>query len=350
MSDGAEEEDPVPSSDHEAGGSDSGRSRSGRSDEDEGSESDVGLDLVFLPGRRQTRRRRYRGGGLRGIRGNRGRGERGGTRRARTRGSGRGRNGGSTGSDVGVGRGGDSATGGTSVGAGRGGGSVSRGGRGRVRRGGRGRGRGTGSHSRAGDSLTDPQREVLVEGWKKQENQFEDYQFRGGTPGPTRPSAGESASACFNRFFTDEVWDLLVQETNRFAAQVRATLTSPTSRPWHDVDREEIKAFVGIMMAMGICKLPRLEMYWSTTHPLLTPELRKVMPLVRFQQIWRFLHLNDSSKQVAHGQPGYDPLYKVRPLLDLVSPRLESEYNPHEQVSVDEAMIKFKGRLGLSGG
>ena len=88
-------------------------------------------------------------------------------------------------------------------------------------------------------------------------------------------------------------------------------------------------------------------MYWSTSHPLLTPELRKVMPLRRFQQIWRFLHLNDSSKQVPHGQPGYDPLYKVRPLLDLVSPRLESEYNPHEQVSIDEAMIRFKGKLGF---
>ena len=81
---------------------------------------------------------------------------------------------------------------------------------------------------------------MLVEGWKKQENQFEDYQFRSGTPGPTTPSAGESAGACFNRFFTDEVWDLLMQETNRFAGQVRASVTSPTFRPWHDVDREEI--------------------------------------------------------------------------------------------------------------
>ena len=40
MYDGAEtKEDPVPSSDHEAGESDSEQSRSGRSDEDEGRES-----------------------------------------------------------------------------------------------------------------------------------------------------------------------------------------------------------------------------------------------------------------------------------------------------------------------
>ena len=126
---------------------------------------------------------------------------------------------------------------------------------------------------------------------------------------------------------------------------MRARVTTSSSRPWHDVSKEEMKAFVGMLIVMGLCKLPHLEMYWSTTHPLFTPELRKVMPLVRFQQIWRFLHLNDSSKQVSHGEHGYDALFKVRPLLDLVCPRLESEYNPHEYMSVDEAMIKFKGRL-----
>ena len=31
----------------------------------------------------------------------------------------------------------------------------------------------------------------------------------------------------------------------------------------------------------------------------------------------------------------------------MVTPRLESEYNVHEQLSVDEAMIPFKGRLGF---
>ena len=63
------------------GGSDSGRSRSGRSNEDEGSEFNIGLYIVFLPGRRRRRRQRYRGGGQRGIRGNRRCGKHGGNRR-----------------------------------------------------------------------------------------------------------------------------------------------------------------------------------------------------------------------------------------------------------------------------
>ena len=98
-------------------------------------------------------------------------------------------------------------------------------------------------------------------------------------------------------------------------------------------------------MLMGICRLPRLSDYWSTTHPLICPGLPCVMSLVRFQQIFRFLHLNDTDKQVPFGQPGYDPLFKVRKYLDVVTPLLESEYNLHEQLSIDEAMIPFKGRL-----
>ena len=48
-----------------------------------------------------------------------------------------------------------------------------------------------------------------------------------------------------------------------------------------------------------------------------------------------------------YSQPGYDALFKVRKYSDLITPNLESEYNPHEPLSVDEAMIPFKGRLGF---
>ena len=65
----------------------------------------------------------------------------------------------------------------------------------------------------ANDRLTDHQCEILAgEG-------IHSFPFQGATPGSTTPSSRESASA---------VWDLLVEETNRFAAQVQ---TSPSSRP-----------------------------------------------------------------------------------------------------------------------
>ena len=147
-----------------------------------------------------------------------------------------------------------------------------------------------------------------MEGWQKQDNSCTRFLFSGPTPGPTTPSTGQSASACFGRFFTDEVWDLPVEETNRYAAECRGSQSARRPWPWHDVTREEMKAFVGMLMVMGVCRLPRIENYWCTSYPLFTPQLREVMPLVRFQQIYRYLHLADSTAQVPHGQPRYDPL------------------------------------------
>jgi hypothetical protein len=144
----------------------------------------------------------------------------------------------------------------------------------------------------------------------------------------------------FSRYFTNTVWDLIVIETNRFASQ--NSRTSAHARPWHDTTVAEMMAFVGILIIMA------RKMYWQQSHTLLTtPGVSSIMSLVRFEQIFRFLHLANGVLQIPAGQPGYDRLFKVRGLLDIVTPLFESEYNLHEQVTIDEAMIPFKGRLSF---
>ena len=146
-----------------------------------------------------------------------------------------------------------------------------------------------------------------------------------GTPGIASPPPNvPSALELYDRFFTTDVWDLLVTETNRFAALRTQTRHS---RPWKDTTVEELKAFIGILILMGIVRLPRLELYWSQSFPgIRTPGISDIMPLVRFEQLFRFLHLCDNATRIPYGQPGYDKLYKVRKLLDLVSVPFENEY------------------------
>ena len=105
------------------------------------------------------------------------------------------------------------------------------------------------------DGLTERERKVLKGQWQKIENEYTSFPFTGPTPGPASPSGGLSASACFSRFITDDVWDLLVQETNRYAASCRQGSTHRRPRPWHDVTREEMKA------AMCVVRMPRIENY-----------------------------------------------------------------------------------------
>ena len=138
---------------------------------------------------------------------------------------------------------------------------------------------------------------------------------------------------------------MLVEETNRFAA---LRVLTAAARPWTDTTVPELKAFIGVLIIMGIVRLPRLELYWSQKYPEInTPGISKVMTQKRFEQLFRFFHLADNSNQIPFGQPGHDKLYKVRRLLDLVSPHFEEEYTIHQECTIDEAMIPFKGRIGF---
>lgn len=224
-----------------------------------------------------------------------------------------------------------------------------RAGRGRGRgRAGRGRGRGRAGCGSASRQNVDSGEESDEDRWQKKEATSFVYPYRSAA-GPTAPVStlqNETALDLFCRFFTDEVWQLIVDETNRYASA--NTASTPHARPWSDVTIPEMKAFIGMLILMGIVELPRLEMYWQTKHPLIaTTGISSVMSLVRFEQLYRFLHLANSDEQVPSGDPGHDKLFKVRKLLDLVLPKFESEYTLHAPVTIDEAMIPFKGRLSF---
>lgn len=65
----------------------------------------------------------------------------------------------------------------------------------------------------------------------------------------------------FELFFDSEAIDIIVTETNRFASQY-------DHLNWAPVTKMEIKALLGMLVQMGIHKLPSFEDYWST-DPLL---------------------------------------------------------------------------------
>ena len=106
---------------------------------------------------------------------------------------------------------------GRGVGRGRGRG-VGRGrGRGRGRGGGRGRGRGRGG----GTNISPQDLKILMGPWEKKECNSFTHLYSGSEHGPVTPVTSRSAKDAFCRFFTDELWDLLVVETNRYAAKCR---------------------------------------------------------------------------------------------------------------------------------
>ena len=98
-----------------------------------------------------------------------------------------------------------------------------------------------------------------------------------------------------------------------------------------------MKASIGMLILLGIIKLPILKMCWQNSNEYIgTPGIANVMSKNRFKQFFYFLHLADNTCD-----PGNEKLYKIRCFATLLTSQFQSL---HQQVTIDEAMIPFKGR------
>ena len=76
-------------------------------------------------------------------------------------------------------------------------------------------------------------------------------------------------------------------------------------------------------------------------------EVQKIFSRNMFVQISQHFNLNDTSKEFPDGDANHAKLFKVHPLLDSVVALIKSKYCRTKCISIDEAMIPFKGRLGM---
>ena len=77
------------------------------------------------------------------------------------------------------------------------------------------------------------------------------------------------------------------------------------------------------------------------------PAIADVMGKSRYQKINQYFHIRDNTEAFPKTDPQYDPLFKVRPLLDFVKEKSHAHYNPGREISINEAMIKSNGRLSF---
>ena len=116
---------------------------------------------------------------------------------------------------------------------------------------------------------------------------------------------------------------------------VSATIGMKWSNNLHPISTypttaEEMRAFVGVNVIVGIDQKPELCNYWSTDEFLGNVVIRAFM-CDRFESLCRYLHINDSQKQPARNDTIM--LYKVRPVLDTCQHTFLEQYIPGKEVS-----------------
>ena len=147
--------------------------------------------------------------------------------------------------------------------------------------------------------------------------------------------------------FTDDIWDIIVTETNKCHDQQAASEPNKHQRKWDPVTKDEMEAFIGIMIHMGNVKLPRMAIYWSTDNLVHQESVSSVMTQTRFFQIWRCFHLADNTQSLPREDPGFDNIYRVRQFLDIIMENAQRLYRLDKDVSIDKTMVPHKGRLSF---
>lgn len=142
----------------------------------------------------------------------------------------------------------------------------------------------------------------------------------------------------YRHFITDEIIDLMVRETNRYAEQyLQAHQISRRTkyRQWIPTTREEIFKFFGIIIEMGLVQMPQRNHYWSSSQLYGLEIIRKTMSRERFELLLKFWHFSNNNKENSN----QDRLIKLKPLSDLLKERFSSVYMPGSVINVDETMI-----------
>jgi hypothetical protein len=151
----------------------------------------------------------------------------------------------------------------------------------------------------------------------------------------------------FRKFFTEEIFNLIVDQTNIYGKQKKRRNSRNNTDPWEDVITKDIESFLGIIIVMGINSLPTMKHYWSKDNVFHNSFISSIMSRNRFLQIFYNLHLADNSLEPKSGSTNYSKIYKIKHFVEILLRNFQNNYKFGHYGSIDETMVKFKGRSSL---
>lgn len=105
--------------------------------------------------------------------------------------------------------------------------------------------------------------------------------------------------------FSQEPFELIANETNDYATKFLVTpVDLPESsmfRQWADCDADDIKAYVGSQIYMGLCSKPKIGDYWSNTGVTLVLMGPLVMSRNNYQLLSSSLNLANNNNKSPQG-------------------------------------------------
>lgn len=146
----------------------------------------------------------------------------------------------------------------------------------------------------------------------------------------------------FELFLTDEVLDVIVTETNNYDSQQLGTNPSRKSKVnlWTPTTKDEIRAFLGITIAMGLTQVPHINLYWSKDDIFYNKFIANVLSRDRYLLLLKLLHFqNNETCDMS------DRLYKINNIFSKLLENFQKVIKPGSILVIDESIVPFRGRL-----
>lgn len=158
-----------------------------------------------------------------------------------------------------------------------------------------------------------------------------------------------SPAGIFSLFVTDEIIKNMVTETNKYASKyIAAKQTNNEIKrksrllSWKDTNDMEMRSFMGILLAMGLNKVPHMNDYWSKKSLYQNEYIASIMNRDRFLILFKFWHFTDDSTAIQNTK-----LNKIYQLANMLNMRFQEILTPGKFVVIDESMIPWRGRLSF---
>lgn len=142
----------------------------------------------------------------------------------------------------------------------------------------------------------------------------------------------------FNLFFNENIIEIIVKHTNTEAHRV-------LQNRWKETDNIEIQALIGLLLTIGVNKQGGVDFreFWDPIFG--NPIFRATMGKNRFAALLRFLRFDDKNTRSLRNSR--DKLAPIRELWNSVNKNLKKFYLPGENLTIDEQLIPFRGRVSF---
>ena len=144
------------------------------------------------------------------------------------------------------------------------------------------------------------------------------------------PPASTTPLQLFQYFIPQQLMEEFAHHTNAAAPH-----------DWGHTTAQELYAFLGVHLFMGIDRLPSIEMYWSAGYQHST--ITSIFSRDRFKQLLRYFRVVPAPVDASPR----NPIPHVRALAEKLNQSFAAHFIPTQHLALDEAMVAYKGRSSI---